>query len=98
MQACLDADLLVYGVNAEVMLGQWEFQIGYRGFDECSDPLTTTDHLWYATWILHQLSEEFNLSVSYESELILWTSELRNNSLDLRITRLMHFSRNSTRN
>ena len=28
------ANLLIYGINAEVMLGQWEYQIGYRGFDE----------------------------------------------------------------
>ena len=27
--ACLDAGLLFFGTNAEVMPGQWEFQIGY---------------------------------------------------------------------
>ena len=30
-RACLEAGLMLYGVNAEVMPGQWEFQIGYRG-------------------------------------------------------------------
>ncbi|MFZ0219387.1 MAG: hypothetical protein WAL30_04190 [Candidatus Aquirickettsiella sp.] len=30
-QACLQAELMLFGVNAEVMPGQWEFQIGYRG-------------------------------------------------------------------
>ena len=34
LEACMQAGLLIYGVNAEVMLGQWEYQIGYRGFDE----------------------------------------------------------------
>ena len=68
LQACLDAELLIYGVNAEVMLGQWEFQIGYRGFEEDVDPLTTTDHLWFASWIMHQLSEEYDIQVSFENK------------------------------
>ena len=28
---CIKAGLMIFGVNAEVMPGQWEFQIGYRG-------------------------------------------------------------------
>ena len=44
--ACEMAGLNIYGINAEVMLSQWEFQIGYRGEDEPSDPLTMSDHLW----------------------------------------------------
>ncbi|RAP26988.1 glutamine synthetase [Candidatus Marinamargulisbacteria bacterium SCGC AG-343-D04] len=68
LQACLDAGLLIYGINAEVMLGQWEFQVGYRGFDEPADPLTTTDHHWYATWILQRLSEDFGIEVSLENK------------------------------
>ena len=36
---------LFFGTNAEVMPGQWEFQIGYRGDkDEEIDPLVCTDH------------------------------------------------------
>ena len=30
-RACIDAGLMIYGTNAEVMPGQWEFQIGHRG-------------------------------------------------------------------
>jgi glutamine synthetase len=67
-KACVDADLLFYGINAEVMLGQWEFQIGYRGFDEPADALLTTDHLWYATWLLHRLGEDYNINVSYDNK------------------------------
>ena len=67
-QACIDAGLLIYGINAEVMLGQWEFQIGYRGFDETADPLKTTDHLGFAKWLLHRLSEDFNISVSFANK------------------------------
>ena len=59
-QCCLNAGLLIYGHNAEVMLGQWEFQIGYRGFDNdpSADPLTTSDHLWLARYLLYRVGEE----------------------------------------
>ena len=67
-QACVDANLLFYGVNAEVMLGQWEFQIGYRGFDEPADALLTADHVWYATWLLNRLAEDYNIKISYDNK------------------------------
>ena len=66
--ACIAAGLLIYGINAEVMLGQWEFQIGYRGFDEQVDPLKTTDDLGYAKWLLNRLAEEFDISISFSNK------------------------------
>ena len=68
LKACIDANLLIYGVNAEVMLGQWEFQIGYRGFAESCDALKTTDHLWYAAWLLHRLSEDHGIVASFDNK------------------------------
>ena len=62
------AGLLIYGINAEVMLGQWEYQIGYRGFDEPCDPLTTTDHMWYSAWLLDALSEQHGVRASFENK------------------------------
>lgn len=62
-QACLDAGLMLYGINAEVMPGQWEFQIGYRGVDsEQADPVTVSDHLWLARWLLYRLGENYDIS------------------------------------
>ncbi len=62
-QACLDAGLMLYGTNAEVMPGQWEFQIGYRGVDsESADPVTVCDHLWLARWLLYRLGEEHDIT------------------------------------
>lgn len=62
-QACLDAGLMLYGTNAEVMPGQWEFQIGYRGIDtESADPITVSDHLWLARWLLYKLGEKYGIS------------------------------------
>lgn len=62
-QACMDAGIMIYGTNAEVMPGQWEFQIGYRGIDsESADPITVSDHLWLARWLLYRLGENYDIS------------------------------------
>ena len=63
IQACLDAGLMLYGANAEVMPGQWEFQIGYRGIaTESADPLNVSDQLWFARWLLYRLGENYDIS------------------------------------
>lgn len=68
-QACLDADLLLYGTNAEVMPGQWEFQIGHRNFiNESGDPLTVSDHLWIARWLLLRIAEDDNIVPSFDNK------------------------------
>jgi glutamine synthetase len=60
--ACIDAGLMIYGINAEVMPGQWEFQIGYRGIDgESADPLNVSDHLMFARWLLRRIGERFDV-------------------------------------
>jgi len=50
--ACVKAGLLYEGSNAEVLLGQWEFQVG------AGDPLTVADHLWLARWLLYRIGED----------------------------------------
>ena len=64
-QACQLADLNIYGINAEVMPSQWEFQIGYRGEDEPSDPLLIADQLWVARYLLERIAETYGVSVSF---------------------------------
>lgn len=67
--ACLDAGLMYYGLNAEVMPGQWEFQIGYRGDNaEDNDVLTISDHTWIARWILYRVAEDFGITVSTDNK------------------------------
>lgn len=61
-RACLDAGIMLYGTNAEVMPGQWEFQIGPRGAEEdTSDPLTICDHAWLARWLLYRIGEDYGI-------------------------------------
>ena len=62
LEACIRAGLTVSGINAEVMPGQWEFQVG---------PLSTlavADELWIARWLLHRLGENYGISVSFSQK------------------------------
>jgi glutamine synthetase len=64
-RACVEAGLMLYGINAEVMPGQWEFQIGHRGnADETADPLTIADHLWLARFLLRREGERLGYTIS----------------------------------
>ena len=57
-QLCIDAGLDISGTNAEVMTGQWEFQIGPIA------PLEMADQLIIARWMLYRIAEDFDLEVS----------------------------------
>jgi glutamine synthetase len=63
LEACVDADIMICGVNAEVMLGQWEFQVGHRDImtDLDAGPLRVSDHLWFARYLLYRISEGYNI-------------------------------------
>ena len=62
-RCCLFAGIQISGINAEVMPGQWEFQIGpCLGID-------IGDQLWMARYLLHRCAEEYNLIVSFEPKL-----------------------------
>lgn len=66
---CLETDICYYGMNAEVMPGQWEFQIGYRGGDdESADVMTMSDQMWLARWLLQRVSEEYDVTVSFANK------------------------------
>ena len=56
--ACLEAGLTISGTNAEVMMGQWEFQIGPLG------PVEASDQIWLARWLLYRIGEDYNVSAT----------------------------------
>ena len=56
--ACLEAGLELSGTNAEVMMGQWEFQIGPLGAVEVSD------QIWLARWLLYRVGEDYGVSAT----------------------------------
>lgn len=58
-QACIKAGLKISGINAEVAVGQWEFQIGpVMGIE-------AGDQLWIARYILHRIAEKHNLVINF---------------------------------
>jgi len=68
-KACLEAGIIFYGINAEVMPGQWEFQIGYRGDNgEDNGVLNISDHMWLARWLMHRISESKGVHISFENK------------------------------
>ena len=60
MQACIDAGISISGINAEVMVGQWEFQVGPLG------PLEVGDQLWLARWLLYRIAEDFGIAATLD--------------------------------
>ena len=59
LSICIEAGLTFSGINAEVMPGQWEFQVGPLA------PLAAADHLWMARYLLQLLGEEYGISISF---------------------------------
>ncbi len=60
--ACMRAGLAIEGTNAEVMMGQWEFQLGILG------PVEMGDQMWTARWLLERIAEEFEVDVSFDAK------------------------------
>jgi glutamine synthetase len=58
--ACMEAGLSISGTNAEVMPGQWEFQIGPL------DTVAVGDQLWVARYLLFRLAEGHDVEVSID--------------------------------
>jgi glutamine synthetase len=59
-EACLQAGIAISGTNAEVMMGQWEFQIGPLG------PVEVSDQIWVARWLLYRCGEEFDIAATLD--------------------------------
>lgn len=55
LRKCLDMGIQLTGVNAEVAVGQWEFQCFAK------DTLKACDDLWVSRYLLYKLSETYGL-------------------------------------
>jgi glutamine synthetase len=58
LDACLEAGLGVTGINAEVLLGQWEFQVFGKGGRKAADDLIVCRYLMY------RISEKYSIKVN----------------------------------
>lgn len=59
-RACLYAGVKIAGSNAEVMLSQWEYQIG-----PC-EGIEIGDHLWMSRFLLERVAEDFDVVISFD--------------------------------
>merc|ERR1719272_1008235 len=60
LDKCLAAGVKIAGINAEVMPGQWEYQIGpCRGIE-------IGDHMAVSRYILHRVTENHGCVVSFD--------------------------------
>lgn len=59
LDACLDAGLSITGINAEVMLGQWEYQCFGKGAKEASDDL------WISRFLLFRIAEKYDVKIEF---------------------------------
>jgi glutamine synthetase len=60
MNKCIQAGIMICGINSEVAPSQWEFQIGI-----CNS-FQMGDHLWIARYILSRVAELHNAYISYD--------------------------------
>jgi glutamine synthetase len=58
--ACISAGIAISGTNAEVMIGQWEFQIGPV------DTVEIGDSVWLARWLLYRIAENYDISATLD--------------------------------
>ena len=51
---------MISGINAEVMPGQWEYQIGPIG------ALDAGDQLWVSRWLLYRIGEDYGINATLD--------------------------------
>ena len=56
--ACIEAGLNIEGINAEVMLGSWEYQIFAKGAKSAGD------QIWLSRYIMIRVCEKYNVSLN----------------------------------
>jgi len=57
LAVCMESGLNITGINAEVMIGQWEYQILGKGSQ------TASDDLWLSRYILYRISEKYDVII-----------------------------------
>lgn len=59
LDLCLDAGITLTGINAEVMLGQWEYQCFGKGAKKAADDL------WVSRYLLFRISEKYGVQIEF---------------------------------
>src|SRR3954469_5804946 len=62
---CIDAGINIEGINAEVAMGQWEFQIFGKGSKSAAD------QMWVARYIMARLCEKYCIDIEWRCKPVL---------------------------
>lgn len=65
MEMCIEAGIDITGTNAEVLLGQWEYQVFSKG------SIKAADDLWMSRYILQRMSEEYGFNIEFHPKPVL---------------------------
>jgi len=63
-KSCLDIGIKISGINAEVAIGQWEYQIGPI------DPIKACDDLIVSRFLLMRIAEKYGYYISFEPKIL----------------------------
>ena len=58
MDQCIEAGINIEGINAEVMKGQWEYQIFAKGAKEAGD------QVWVARYLMERIGEKYGVRIN----------------------------------
>ena len=58
MDYCIEAGINIEGINAEVMKGQWEYQVFAKGAKEAGD------QVWAARFLLEKVAEKYGVRIN----------------------------------
>ena len=61
LRVCMEAGVSITGTNWEVMPGQAEVQV-------FGSSLKSTDHIWFARWLLARSAEPYNIKISLDAK------------------------------
>jgi len=59
LDLCIEAGVNIEGINAEVAIGQWEFQVFAKGAK------TAGDHVWVARYLLERVTEKYGYAIQW---------------------------------
>ncbi len=65
LDLCLEAGISLTGINAEVMLGQWEYQCFAKGAKKAADDL------WISRYLLHRVCEKYGVFAEFDPKPVL---------------------------
>lgn len=60
LNLCIEAGIGIEGINAEVMKGQWEYQVFAKGAKAAGD------QIWVARYMLERIAEQYGIRINLE--------------------------------